>query len=70
MKTSFKLLDTDCMQATMSITLNLGEWKNLRDTLTGARTFRENQVGYAIRDMVQTAEATFQKEYSNDTDSF
>lgn len=70
MKATFKLLNTDSLEATMSLTLTLGEWRDIRNTLVEARTFRENQVGYAIRDMVQTVETTFQKEYPNSADSF
>lgn len=53
----------------MSLTLTIREWKDVRDTFAAGRTFNENRIGYAIRDMVQIAETMLQKEYSNDTDS-
>lgn len=55
MNVTFKLEDTDRIMATLSVTMPLGSWKRLRDSIK-LDTVIGSEFSAQIRDMVDAAE--------------
>jgi len=61
MKASFRLNQTNDIQAAMTLTMPLSEWKELKDQLPHA--WPGYKLSGAIMELVSKAEATFEAEY-------
>jgi hypothetical protein len=62
-RATFKLANPDVMDATMTVTMNIGDWKQLRDQLNATHTaFPAWKLRDAIGDLVRRAEQDFEAE--------
>ena len=58
MKTKFKLENPDEMDATLTVTMSLGDWKRLSGQLSTA--WPSSKLEYAIADVLRKAQRTFE----------
>lgn len=65
MKATYKLTDPDSVEATMTITMTLGNWKKLRDKLAAqpnAMSYPNFKLRDVIDDLVKKAQERFETE--------
>lgn len=57
--TRFHLNDPDKIEATMSISMRLGDWKKVGAAISGMKEYPSWDLSHAIRKMIDTAEQSF-----------
>jgi hypothetical protein len=65
MKATYKLTDPDSVEATLTVTMTLGNWKKIRQQLYHAKAalaYPNFKVREAIDDMIGKAENVFETE--------